>query len=175
MPRWPTVVAYAPQRLGPILVLEKQWWDLIVSGEKDLEMRHVALKPMKRHVGRSGELWGTVTLGKAFEIKTDEEWRALRSRHQVGTSARMHEQEMAHPVIAVEVFESTIRYEPLRGQVGTAKYRPPGAVGVAPGERRGSRKRPAAAGRARARKRRPWTGGVLQAAEGASLAPPQPR
>ena len=168
MARWPTVRAYAPQQLGPIHVLEKKWWNLIVAGKKDLEMRPEALTPMKRHVGRSGELWGTVTLGQAFEIKTDEHWRALRSRHQVGTDARMHKREMAHPVIAAEVFEATIPYELLPGQVGTARYRSAGTAAVAAGQGRPARKRPAAAAPAPARKGRRWTCGVLQEAEGAS-------
>ena len=143
---WRTVRPYAPKFLGPILILDEIWWNLIVACKKDLEMRQVALKPMKRHVGRSGKLWGTVTLGEAFEVKTDEEWRALRSRHQVGRSNRMHAREMAHTIIAVEISDAPIWYEQMRGQVGTAKYRPPGTV-VAP-------KRPAAIDPAPVKRRR---------------------
>ena len=170
-PPWPTVSAYPPKHLGPILVLQEKWWQLIVAGKKNLEMRHEALTPLvKRHVGRGGELWGTVTLGKAFEVKTDEEWRALRPRHQVDKSTRMHEKEMAHPIAAVEVFDTSIHYEPLRGQVGTARYRAPGSGKATAGTRQGAAKRPAATAPTPVRKRPRWARGALQQAAGAAAA-----
>ena len=115
---------YVPQPEGPILILKKIYWDRMASGEKSLEIRRQSLKPMRRHVGHSGEIWGTIQLGQAVRVVTKEKWVALTPYHHWATGDLPYKATYAHPIFKVEIFKSPVRYMTLPGQVNNAKYRP---------------------------------------------------
>ena len=79
---------------------------------------------MLRHVGRGGELWGTVTFGPALAIDTDAAWRELSSRHRVASATKPYKTTYGLPVIAVEIFKGVVGYKRKHGQEGTARYVP---------------------------------------------------
>ena len=151
-----TVPPYAPASRGPILVLLQFYWGLVITGAKKLEIRNKSLRHMKRHVGRSGVIWGTVTLGRGRVIESDREWMQLLDLHHWDTPTRPYEQTFALPVEAVEIFTSPIAYQMMPGQIGTARYRPltEGAADVPRASSDGSRRpRAGEVAPSRARKR----------------------
>ena len=122
---WPTVAAYEPEVEGPVLVIQDEYWHMIVSGEKNLEIRHQLLKPKKHWAGHKGRIFGTITLGAGFVVESDEHWRSLVARHRVDTPTRWFRTRCcALPVVSVEVFDRELRYLRRKGQETNAKYRP---------------------------------------------------
>ena len=117
--------ADCPHEGEPILILQKMYWKSVISGEKTVEIRGRALQPMRRHVGRSGEIWGAMVLGPATRVRTVAAWKRLAPRHCWDIDHLPYKVTYAHPIFQVDVFDCPIRYKSLRGQVGNAKYRPP--------------------------------------------------
>ena len=115
---------YPPQEWGPILILKRKYWDWIVSGEKTIEIRGRALRPMPRHVGHSGQIWGVVTLGKSVRIRETDTWKMLTPFHRWDVDVLPYKKTYAHPIFKIEVFDFPVAYLPIGGQIGNAKYRP---------------------------------------------------
>ena len=134
-----------PEHGSPILVLKKKWWNLIVRGRKTLEIRHQPLAPMRRYIGRSGQLWGAVTFDVCRRVVSDDQWRELLELHCWDTPSLPYTTTYALPVIRVEVFSCPVPYQMKPGQVGTATYE-------APADFPAVRKRPAAQGHATRKK-----------------------
>ena len=106
-----------------ILVLQRSWMDLILSGRKTIEVRGVRLRAGAYLIGCKSIAYGRVRFGKAFEVKDDAEWQALRQQHMVKSSTRPYRHTWALPIESVEIFEKTIQYQHPRGAVGIVIYR----------------------------------------------------
>ena len=108
----------------PILILQKKYWDLAVTGKKSIEIRRQSLRPMRRYVGHSGEIWGTMRLGSPMIVSEQEKWLQLMPYHHMNSHELPYKRTLAHPILDVEVFKCPVQYMALLGQVGHAAFRP---------------------------------------------------
>ena len=115
---------YEPPSWKVILLMRRNAWDAIITGEKTLEIREQRLKSQCYLVGRHGQIWGSLVLEPGQVIETDEEWRALLQCHGWHIDTRPYKKTYALPIKNVESFSSPLEYAPVKGQRGIAKYRP---------------------------------------------------
>ena len=101
----------------PILVMKRVSWDLIVAGKKTLEIKDKPLKPKRYHVGRGGELWGTVVVGPVLVLRTDKEWRALLPMHYWNVEKRPYTNTYALMLCNIESFTTSIGRKKPHGEV----------------------------------------------------------
>ena len=101
----------------PILVMRRVSWDLIVEGKKTLEIKDRPLKPKRYHVGRGGELWGTVVVGPVLVLRTNKEWRALFPMHCWNVEKRPYTNTYALMLCNIESFTTSIGRKKLHGEV----------------------------------------------------------
>ena len=110
------------QRGDRILILKERWLDLILSGEKTMEIRSKRLRAGRYYLGYKEKIYGCVSIGVAVPIATVEEWRALYPRHLVDSSTLPYERStFGLPILSVHSMEGT--YKHPKGAIGIVKYR----------------------------------------------------
>ena len=77
-----------PKLGDKIMVLQKGWLELILSGRKSMEIRSQNLSPCFRYLGFGGYVWGCAHFGSALRISSDQEFGEMRSRHHVMSDHR---------------------------------------------------------------------------------------
>ena len=105
-----------------ILIVKEPWLNLILSGEKTIEIRSAPYRPGHYFVGHKQLIRGEIVLGVAKQIWTEEEWNFLRPRHRVPTSTLPYRKTYALPVVSVQRVAPTPFVHP-RGAINSVKYR----------------------------------------------------
>ena len=118
----PPVAPFPPANGGRILVLQRKYFDLMLAGQKSLEIRCSCLSPGKWHVGHSGEIYGYLVLGQGYRIESEDQWSNLRPQHQHPSVTRPYKRTCALPVISNFLFSEPLPYVHKAGAIGTAKY-----------------------------------------------------
>ena len=106
-----------------ILILKPKWLRLLLSGDKDLEIRSCRLKPGNYHLGTGGLIHASYQLGTAIPIQTPEEWEQLRSRHRVASSTLPYKNTWGLPVTDVVEVTTPVRHRHPRGAIGIVRFR----------------------------------------------------
>ena len=106
-----------------ILILKPKWLRLLLSGDKDLEIRGCRYKPGKYFLGTGGLIYASCWLGTAIPIQTTAKWNRLRQRHRVESAILPYKQTWGIPVTDVVEVGSTIRYRHPRGAIGIVRLR----------------------------------------------------
>ena len=114
-----------PARGERILILREHWLELILSGEKTLEIRGKRLKQGDVWLGYRQEVMGKAYLGEAIFIDSAEAWNARRSQHRVETRALPYKKTWALPLAKVLRLPKTVPYLHPRGAVGLVRFIPP--------------------------------------------------
>ena len=114
-----------PARGERILILREHWLELILSGEKTLEIRGKRLKQGDVWLGYRQEVMGKAYLGEAIFIDSAEAWNARRSQHRVETRALPYKKTWALPLAKVLRLPKTMPYLHPRGAVGIVRFIPP--------------------------------------------------
>ena len=114
-----------PARGERILILREHWLELILSGEKTLEIRGKRLKQGDVWLGYRQEVMGKAYLGEAIFIDSAEAWNARRSQHRVETRALPYKKTWALPLAKVLRLPKTVPYLHPRGAVGIVRFIPP--------------------------------------------------
>ena len=113
----------APQRGDRILVLRPHWLNLILAGEKTLEIRGRNLSAGNYWLGTRGMIHGFAILEPAMLINTAQAWQELRHRHRVESNELPYKTTYALPVRRCRRVTTPIPYVHPRGAVGIVKYR----------------------------------------------------
>ena len=116
-----------PRMAGPlpgdrILVLRPHWLNLILEGEKTLEIRGRNLSAGKYWLGTRGMIHGLAILEPAILINTLQAWQDLRHRHCVDSNELPYKTTYGLPIGQCRRVMPT-PYEHPRGAVGIVKYR----------------------------------------------------
>ena len=111
-----------PQPGDRILVFRLHWLNLILAGEKDLEIRGRNLSGGRYWLGCRGTIFGPAILEPAIPIKSDAAWRRLRQRHRVEVDKLPYKTTYALPVRQCRRV-TPIPYVHPRGAVVIVKYR----------------------------------------------------
>ena len=112
----------APSPGDRILVLRPHWLNLILAGEKTLEIRGRNLSAGNYWLGTRGMIHGLAVLQPAILIDTAQAWQDLRHRHRVESNELPYKTTYALPVRRCRRV-TPIPYEHPRGAVGIVKYR----------------------------------------------------
>ena len=121
----PPTFGSTPIRGERILILREHWLELILSGEKTLEIRGKRLKQGDVWLGYRQEVMGKAYLGEAIFIDSAEAWNARRSQHRVETRALPYKKTWALPLAKVLRLPKTVPYLHPRGAVGLVRFIPP--------------------------------------------------
>ena len=106
-----------------ILILKPKWLSLLLSGDKDLEIRGCRLKPGRCFLGCGGLIYASCLLGTAVKIQTTEEWDQLWPRHRVESPILPYKNTWGIPVTDLIEVESPIGYRHPRGAIGIVRFR----------------------------------------------------
>ena len=114
----------APKTLDKILVMQKHWLNLVMSGKKVLEIRSKRLSPGNYWLGCKGEIYAKVILSSPIEVKTLAEWIALRSEHCVQTDVLPYKKTYGLRIVSFGRLAKKYPYKHPRGAIGVVRYRP---------------------------------------------------
>ena len=107
---------------GRILIVKPCWIDLIVSGEKTLEVRGKAFRPGKYLLGYQQQILAVAHLGKPFRITTTEQWLTLRSQHSVMLDDPPYKRTYGLPILSAHRV-SPVPFSHPRGAINIVIYR----------------------------------------------------
>ena len=96
--------------------------ELILSGDRTLEVRGVPYRPGKYFLGYKRQILAVAHLGKPFRITTTEQWLALRSQRGVMLDALPYKRTYGLPTISAHLV-SAIPFHHPRGAINIAIYR----------------------------------------------------
>ena len=125
-----TVAPYSPELGGRVLVLARQYFNMMLHGGKIYEVRHCCLSPGLWHVGHHGQIYGTLCIGKGFVVESEQRWQELQPQHRHPKATRPYKRTCALPVSSLQIFTSPIGYIHHGGSVGTVKFEPVPTVPV---------------------------------------------
>ena len=107
-----------------ILVLRQPWLDLILRGEKTMEIRSRRVRPGLYYIGMRGVLYGRVHLKEGSKIETEKSWQKLRRRHQVDRQELPYERTWGFELENVQHLRAPVPYNHPRGAIGFVRFRP---------------------------------------------------
>ena len=114
-----------PQSGDIIMILKRNYLDLILAGNKVLEIRHCRWTPCKVYLGCKSFIYGTAYLQEAIYIETPEEFQKLHSQHCVhGNKLPYAKHNWAIPLSEVSKIDPPVPYCHPRGAQTRLKYRP---------------------------------------------------
>ena len=116
-------MANTPRTGDRILILKPHWMQLILRGDKTMEIRNRKLKSGLYFLGSKGKIYAEAELGEAIKIITSKQWRSLRLKHCVENNEFVYKNTYGIPLTRVIQFENTIPYSHKRGAIGIVKYR----------------------------------------------------
>ena len=105
-----------------ILIVKPCWINLILSGEKTLEVRGVPYRPGKYLLGYKRQTLAVAHLGTPFRITTTDEWLALRSQHCVMMDGPPYKRTFGLPILSADRV-SAIPFHHPRGAINLVIYR----------------------------------------------------
>ena len=119
-----------PETGAPILVIKKPYIDMIISGQKTLEIRGA---PCRKPVGTrvflsasgSGTICGSAIFSGSVGPISLEDWDAYRAMHRVEGNELMYKKTFGWSFVQAEVVDPPIPYMVKRGSIGWRRYEPP--------------------------------------------------
>ena len=112
----------APLPGDRILVLRPHWLNLILAGEKTLEIRGRNLASGPYWLGCRGTIYGHCFLGPSILIDSAEAWRGLRFRQRVEADELPYKTTYGLPIRQCHRVTPT-PYEHPRGAIGIVRFR----------------------------------------------------
>ena len=106
-----------------IVVFKREWLDLILSGEKNMEIRGQRLKAGSYYLGCKGYVYGKAVFGDALLIRSCRQWKDLKQQHRVDKARLPYKRTWGLPILLVHVFGSPFAYQHPRGAIGIVKLR----------------------------------------------------
>ena len=111
-----------PEHGDRILVLRREWLQMILDGDKTMEVRSMPLKAGVYFLGCNGIIHGSCMLGDAVRIDTRRHWRSLFHHHRVSGYSLPYKRTFGLPVSDVRRARA-VRYLHPRGAIGLVKFR----------------------------------------------------
>lgn len=106
-----------------ILLMRRQWLDLILDGTKTMETRPSNTKHRGNfYLGLGGSVFGRATLTDVVHIKDREQWASLREEHRVEREELEYDKTYGWRLENPVRFEPPIPYEHARGAVTWLKF-----------------------------------------------------
>ena len=119
------VSAMEPEIGDRVLILRPAWLDLILAGDKTMEIRGASLRPGKYFLGCKKRILAVAHLGRPRRITTTEEWGELRPLHCVMSNELPYKKTFGLPIESLHRVSAAIPFAHPRGAISIVKYRPP--------------------------------------------------
>ena len=113
----------SPQPGDKILIVKQPWMDMVLLGQKKLEIRALPYSSGNYWLGRKSCIYGLARLGRAIPISTVTDWHALRPRHRVESQTLPYRKTFGLPILRA-VAVAPMPYLHPRGAISLVKYRP---------------------------------------------------
>ena len=111
-----------PPRPGDrVLIFKPQWLQLILSGEKTLEVRAAPYKSGIYYFGSRGQIYGMAKLGRAYPLHSMRDFERARKMHRMKCIGLPYQKTYGIPIL--EFKEIFARYQHPRGAITIVKYR----------------------------------------------------
>ena len=107
-----------------ILIVKPCWLELVLSGEKTLEIRGAAYRPGQYYLGYHKQIHAVAQLGTPQRTSTPEEWISLQPQHRVMQSGLPYKNTFALPIESARPVSSPVPFRHPRGAVNIVIYRP---------------------------------------------------
>ena len=105
-----------------ILVIRPYWLDLILPGEKTLEIRGTPYRPGRYFLGYNRQVLAVAQLGNPLRIASAEHWVSLQSQHRVVTDTLPYKRTFGLPILSVRAVRPVPFHHP-RGAITIVRYR----------------------------------------------------
>ena len=112
----------SPMDGDSIMVLQKKWLDLILAGQKVLEIRNSNKTPGVVFLGHRGLIYGVAVLMPAEEIISISRFRDLAPCHRCDSDELPHQRTWALPLKDVRRISPPIVYHHSRGAIGWVRF-----------------------------------------------------
>lgn len=114
----------APANGDRILVMRRQWLDLVLSGEKSIEIRAMPLRKGETYfLGCKGHVYGSVVVGEVQRLDSDEEWRVLLPSHLWDRADLPYKRTFAHSLLNLAASAIPVPYQHPRGAIGLVRFK----------------------------------------------------
>ena len=117
-----------PRRGESILILRGAFSELILSGHKTLEIRHMKLASKEYWIGTGGVVLGRASFVLQERIETRDRWMELRSEHRWDVHDLPYDRTYAFRISDVVTLNEPVLYDKPPGAIGICKFRPVGRV-----------------------------------------------
>lgn len=117
---------FRPPAVGDkILVVRRPWLELLLSGEKTLEVRPWRIRPSRPggrvYLGCRGVVHAQVYFGEPVLVPDEAGWSRLRPHHRV-PAGLPYKNTYVHDVLELVPARHAVRYVHPRGAVGIFRY-----------------------------------------------------
>ena len=119
----PVIIMVMPRNGDRIIVLKQKWLELVLAGDKTMEVRCKRLRAGAAYFGWKGTIYASATLGEAVEICDIQQWDNMRSQHCVPGSVLPYKRTFGLPIHNIERLDKPLSYRHPKGAVGIVKYR----------------------------------------------------
>jgi hypothetical protein len=109
-----------------IMVLKREWLDLILNKGKVLELRHIEKVPGRYWLGHNGWIHGVARTLQSYVIKDMADFRRLLPMHRLDKDRLPYEKTCALPLTDVVRLPEPVPYVHHQGAVGWCLYEAPG-------------------------------------------------
>ena len=112
-----------PRAGDKILILKQPWLNLILSGQKKIEVRGAPFRAGKYFLGHKRIVYGQVEIGEPRAISTMGDSKALELLHLVSLPALPYKRTFGLPILSVKKMSKRLPYVHPKGAVAVVKYR----------------------------------------------------
>ena len=112
-----------PRNGDRILVLKQKWLELVLAGDKTMEVRCKRLRAGVAYFGWKGAIYASATLGDAVEIQDTQQWDNLRHQHRTPGQVLPYKRTFGLPLHNLERFNPPVSFHHPKGAIGIVKYR----------------------------------------------------
>ena len=112
-----------PKEGDRILVLRREYFDMMLKKEKTIEIRHQCLSKGFWHLGHGGLIYGGIWIGAGYTIADQADWQSSHLLHRHPSATLPYKRTCALPIIAVAAISPEIEYPHCQGSIGTATFR----------------------------------------------------
>ena len=114
--------SFVPRPNDRILILRRPWLQMILTGDKTLEVRGSPIKAGRYWLGHKGIIHGVAILGSPIPIVSQEQWVEMRPQHCVDGAELPYRKTYALPILNARPTRP-IPYVHPRGAIGLVKFR----------------------------------------------------
>ncbi|CAL1125653.1 unnamed protein product [Cladocopium goreaui] len=120
--------------MARILILGQNWADLVMAGEKCIELRKTRISSCKQpemmYLGVKDTIFARCLVCPGVKIENEEQFNMLRNGHRwEGEKLPYGFPFMGHALLQVQALKP-VEFQRVWGTIGRALYRPPGFVGL---------------------------------------------